>query len=260
MIQVAGLPARMTDGETGPNGFVVALLTAVGQRVGVGFLVGSGDIITCAHVVNVALGRGMRAQERPTGRLTVEFPLLPDVGGWSLRVTAKLLRWVAPPRDGVVGEDIACLRLDNSCLPDGAAPAALAAGPVRAGQVVDVFGYPNAPPRPDGAWVEAVVRGLVAGGRLQLDAAPGTALRIQPGYSGSPIYDRVSGLVVGMLVAAPARVSSGTPTPLPSISSQRRWQISSPGPGTRLLLADVGQAGSFLSGLLAWACPRLTGD
>ena len=159
--------------------------------------------MTCAHVVNVALGRNPRSQDMPDRAVRVEFPLLQGSGGRVGAITARVERWLAPPRAGAAGDDIACLRLADSALPSGAAPALLATAAPRTGQVVDVFGYPEAPHRPDGGWVEAQARGQVAGGRLQLDATLGAALRIQPGYSGSPVCERESGQVVGMLAAAP---------------------------------------------------------
>lgn len=71
-----------------------------------------------------------------------------------------------------------------------------------------MFGYPGSPPRPDGAWVQATVRGEVGGGRhLQLDSTLDSALRIQPGFSGSPVYDRGTGRVLGLLTATPTAAS-----------------------------------------------------
>ncbi len=66
--------------NSSPSGFVVTLLTAAGQPAGAGFLAGPGQIVTCAHVVNVALGRDRRSQEMPTQSIRVEFPLLPAAG------------------------------------------------------------------------------------------------------------------------------------------------------------------------------------
>ncbi len=72
---------------------------------------------------------------------------------------------------------------------------------------MDVFGYPGNPPRPHGAWVAATVRGQVGSHHLQLDSTPDSALRIQPGFSGSPVYDRGTGRVVGLLAATPLAAS-----------------------------------------------------
>ena len=188
--------------ERQPSRFVVALLTPEGNPAGVGFLAGISEILTCAHVVNLALGRSPRSQDRPEGTVTVGFPLLRVSGGSPARVSARVERWVAPPREGVVEGNIAVLRLADDAIPEGVAPALLATAAPRADQAVEVFGYPTEPPRPDGGWAEARIRGSVAGGRLQLDASAGAALRIQPGYLGSPVCDRDSGYVVGMLAAS----------------------------------------------------------
>jgi hypothetical protein len=56
--------------------------------------------------------------------------------------------------------------------------------------------------------VEARVRYEVGGGLVQLDSTTGSALRIQPGFSGSPVCDRNSGHVIGLLWMAP-RADSG---------------------------------------------------
>jgi WD40 repeat protein/3',5'-cyclic AMP phosphodiesterase CpdA len=115
--------------------------------------------------------------------------------------------WRPPPRHGAVGDDIAGLVIaDDPALPD-VAPARLATSPAAAGSLVVVFGYPKVPVRVGGGLVEAVVRGVVPGERLQLDSTVGAALRIQPGYSGSPIYDREARRVVGILATAPTAES-----------------------------------------------------
>ena len=184
------------------SGLAVRVRDAAGRTVGVGVLVGPQEIVTCAHVVNAALGRDRRAQDRPAGEVTVE-PAVAD--GPPLR--ARVRRWLPPPRAGAAGDDIAGLVLAGTGLPVGATPARLAANPPARGQKVDVFGYPGDPPRAGGGWVEATVRGLVSGGHLQLDSSTETALRIQPGFSGSPVYDRVSHRVLGLLAAAPLAAS-----------------------------------------------------
>jgi hypothetical protein len=68
--------------------------------VGVRFLVAQRHILTCAHVVNLALGRGERAQDQPTERdhVLVEFPLADDA-----LCRARVERWVPPPASGIRG-------------------------------------------------------------------------------------------------------------------------------------------------------------
>ena len=60
---------------------------------GVGFVVDDAHIITCAHVVNTALGHDQRAQEKPGSqvRIQVDFPMLGNAGG-PHRVAARCRR------------------------------------------------------------------------------------------------------------------------------------------------------------------------
>jgi hypothetical protein len=166
-----------------PAGFVVRLLDPGGRPAGVGVLVGQREIVTCAHVVNAALGRETTDKDQPREPVVVEFPLLEvAAGGRPPRLTARVQRWLAPPREGIAGDDFGGLVLDAAELPAGAAPARLAANPPAPGRAVDVFGYPSEPARPGGGWVPATVRGPVGGGRLQLDSTAEAALRVQPGF------------------------------------------------------------------------------
>ena len=177
------------------SGLAVRILDSSGRTAGVGALVGPREILTCAHVVNVALGRDRAAQDQPADEVTVQ----PAVGDGPL-LRARVQCWWPPPRTGAIGDDIAGLVLSSADLPS---PARLAVNPPARGRVVDVFGYPGNPPRPHGAWVEATVRGQIESRHLQLDSTLDSALRIQPGFSGGPVYDRGTGRVVGLLTAAP---------------------------------------------------------
>ena len=148
-----------------PHSGAVRVLDTNGRTVGVGVLVGPRQILTCAHVVNAALGHDRRAQDQPADEVIVEF---------------------------AVGDGIAGLLLTGTAAPTDIIPARLTANPPAPGQVVDVFGYPGNPPRPHGAWVEATVRGPFGGRLLQLDSTSDSALRIPPGFSGSCAPHRVS--------------------------------------------------------------------
>jgi predicted phosphodiesterase len=217
--------------------FVVRVLTPDGRTAGVGVLVGPQHVLTCAHVVNVALGRAdLRDQAPPVASDVVglDFPLLtPASGGQadsaaapaaaptavstaaptvapttaSTRsrspLSARVACWVPPPTLTTPGDDVAGLVLEPGSLPGGARPARLARTPPRIGRPVRVFGYPGTPPRPDGAWVQAQVQGRVGGDLLQVDVAAGSAVVIQPGFSGSPLVDEVTGRVAGLIATAP---------------------------------------------------------
>ena len=87
-----------------PEGFTVRVLKmGSGLTVGLGFLVTERHIITCAHVVNVALGRDPREQRKPgdNARVQVEFPLLGGDDGAPSRI-CRVQAWVPPPRSGSV--------------------------------------------------------------------------------------------------------------------------------------------------------------
>jgi hypothetical protein len=98
-------------------GLAVRELDANGTTVGVGVLVGPQEILTCAHVVNSALGRDRRAQDQPAGEVTVEF-----AAGDGPPLRARVQRWLPPPRAGAAGDDIAGLILISTELPQKAPP------------------------------------------------------------------------------------------------------------------------------------------
>ena len=166
---------------------------------GLGLLMGSGRVVTCAHVVNAALGRGPREQEQP-GELDlvqVEFPLLP---ARPVRL-ARVVAWVPPPgRDG--GGDVAGLEFSEAA-PAGAVPARFAAALPQPGTVLRAFGYPGRPARPGGMWVDVGLKGEVAGQLLQVESLPGQTVKAQPGYSGSAAWDPGTGEAVGLLQVTP---------------------------------------------------------
>ena len=191
----------IADLERQPGRFVVRILTASGIVAGVAMLVGRREVLTCAHVINHAMGRDLRSQDRPDGVVVLDFPLMETDA--ATRCEARVVHWLPPALDQAGGDDLAGLLIESNSVPEGAVPAEIDVAAAEPGRVVDVFGYPGVPPRPDGAWVEAAVRGEVGGGRIQLDSTRGAALRIQPGYSGSPVCDRTTGQVVGIVSVAP---------------------------------------------------------
>jgi PAS domain S-box-containing protein len=174
--------------------------------VGAGFVAGERHIVTCAHVVNSALGRDLRTQEKPgpDARVHVQFPILGDATGAPIR-TCQVVAWSPPPQTGLSGGDVAGLILAGEGLPAKAAPGRLIESASVRDTSVEVFGYPTDPPRMhSGAWSAHRLRGAVGGGLIQLDADSESALRAQPGYSGSPVVvaDKDGDAIVGMLAIA----------------------------------------------------------
>ncbi|MFD3883602.1 trypsin-like serine peptidase [Streptomyces microflavus] len=183
--------------------FTVRVLRASGDApAGVGFLINRRQLITCAHVINTALGKSPRAQERPSADtvIRVQFPLL-DGEQTTIR-TARLASWSPPPVDGVFGGDVAGLLLDKAP-PHEARYARFLRKEATWGREVYLYGFPGDPPRRErGSWTTGTLRGRVGAGVLQIDKATESALRAQPGYSGAPVVvvdgragDRVSGML-----------------------------------------------------------------
>jgi signal transduction histidine kinase/ActR/RegA family two-component response regulator len=192
------------------EGFIVKIRSAVsGAPIGLGFVVGDRHIVTCAHVVNAALGRDKHHLDRPNddARVQVEFVLLGDTDGAPLRI-CRVEAWDPPSGPSGSGRDVAGLVVvGGDTLPVGAGPARLV--DARIGLTFDaqvsMFGYPSSPDRKDkGAWAGCSIRGAVGGGLIQLDARAEAALRAQPGYSGTPVVatDRWGDAAVGMLAIA----------------------------------------------------------
>ncbi len=112
----------MPDSSAGA--FVVRVLGPGGGTAGVGVLVGQREILTCAHVVNAALGLDLRTQTQPAGIVTVQFPFAQaatDSAGLP-RFSARAERWLPPARAGAAGDDVAGLVLVDADAPGDVEP------------------------------------------------------------------------------------------------------------------------------------------
>ena len=169
---------------------------------GLGLLVGSEQVVTCAHVVNAALGRGQREQDPPGASelVQVEFPQLVKAPVRLAHVVPSA--WAPPPLSGVGGGDVAGLVLTEDA-PVGAAQARFAAAVPESGARLRVFGYPGSPARENGVWVDVDLKGEVGGQLIQVESRADQTVKAQPGFSGSPVWDHGTGEAVGLLQAAP---------------------------------------------------------
>jgi hypothetical protein len=189
-------------------GFIVRVFhnNNPGRAAGIGFVVGEQQIVTCAHVVNTALGRDEHFQNapRPEERVQIDFPLL-DEGAGSTRRECRVDQWTAPPSQGISGGgDVAGLVVVGAELPHGAGPARLILTDSATGTEVEAFGYGDEDRALQGAWAALRLRGTVGFGNIQLDAETESAFRPRPGYSGSPVIPckEDGDVVVGMLAVA----------------------------------------------------------
>src|SRR5262249_7600580 len=83
----------------------------------------------------------------------------------------------------------------------GAVVARLDERVVVGGAPLRVFGYPAG--LPAGQWAEVRAVDTVEGGRLQLSSLDASTPDVRSGFSGSPVYDPDTGIVVGLVAEAP---------------------------------------------------------
>ncbi|MER7485027.1 serine protease, partial [Streptomyces sp. NPDC126497] len=180
----ADLPAAVAQ-VLGPNGAVA----------GAGFLVAEAVVVTCAHVV-AAAGSG------PGQRIMLAFPHVEGADQVEGDVLDELWR-------GAEGEDVAFIRLSSMSAGMQVMPLGSAEG--CRGHQVRSFGFPaQAPPQGHfgfGVAGEMLPRPDGRGGHLQLTAAND----LTTGFSGGPVLDEVTGLVIGMLteITAPDAYERG---------------------------------------------------
>ncbi|WP_159100461.1 nSTAND1 domain-containing NTPase [Streptomyces lunaelactis] len=162
---------------------VFQVLAADGGVTGAGFLTDEGTGFTCAHVVR-------RAGGSPGDRVEVVFPHLPDAPRVMADVVAE--GWRAPEAD-----DVAVLRLE--AVPAGARGMAVGVSAGCRGHRVFSFGFPAQAPQ-GGHFGYAEAGDLLPAGNgavhlLQLTRAND----LTTGFSGAPVVDEVTGLVIGMV-------------------------------------------------------------
>ncbi|WP_169542218.1 trypsin-like peptidase domain-containing protein [Solirubrobacter soli] len=156
-------------------------------------LLGTRHVLTCAHVVAAALNCESDVLDAPKGQLSVEFPASDTGPGFSATVVPDAWFGVDPAGGG----DVAVLELDADVPCDCAQPPVLrTAG--RIGSQFHAVGFPYGL----GKGVEA--RGSIRGGLgpgwqwRQLEIAE-RSYPIEPGFSGTPVWDEQAAAVVGLV-------------------------------------------------------------
>ncbi|MFE4451655.1 trypsin-like peptidase domain-containing protein [Streptomyces sp. NPDC056796] len=201
-LRAASSARLLTDGSPGSR--------ADNPVVGAGFLVTPDIVCTCAHVVADALGLSRDTESAPTDLVRVEFPLLRDDAGRIPVASAAVVSW-QPIREEDDSGDVALLRLRHPVA--GARPVPLVDGTAVWGHEFRAYGFPTGGDH--GAWATGSLRGVQGSGWLQMDAGPGGA-PVQPGFSGSAVWDDAQGGVIGMTVAAGRGGLNGTAYLVPS--------------------------------------------
>jgi hypothetical protein len=176
--------------------------------VGAGVLLTGRRVLTCAHVVESALGddAGLVTEGAP---VTVGFPGSLAGGTRTARVVPG--GWAPPSGERA---DVAVLELD-SAPPEDTGPATLRRCGSAAGRPVRVYGEAGAAGQ--GVWARTA---LVGPGGLspdwvQMDVLSFPGVRVRRGYSGAGVVDGADGSVCGIVVAAAWGESPGTAWMIP---------------------------------------------
>ncbi|NEO61215.1 MAG: trypsin-like serine protease [Moorea sp. SIO4G2] len=175
---------------------IARIRQAKGRVVGAGFLVSDQHILTCAHVVNAALGKQLNTPDQPNQEIDLDFPLV--ASGNTLR--GRVVRWIPVQRSSDIlpetGADIALLELEST-LPEGTQPVRLVKAETLWKHPFRVFGFPEG--QAVGVSTYGIISNPQANGRVQIDVH-GT-YPIESGFSGSPVWDEQLDGVAGMTVA-----------------------------------------------------------
>ncbi len=195
---------------------IVRICRADGIVVGAGFLVGERQVLTCAHVVAGALGLADDTPEKPQAPVSLDVPRVAP----RQLLTAHVALWRPQLPDG--GDDIAGLELDDDP-PHGAQAAPLA-------QVEDLwehsfraFGFPRG--QDSGVWATGRLLGRQTTNWVQVEDVKESGFAVEPGFSGTPVWDSQVEAVVGMVVAAERRMNLKTAFAIPVDVLARSWPL-----------------------------------
>ncbi|WP_433686357.1 trypsin-like peptidase domain-containing protein [Micromonospora carbonacea] len=187
----------------GRQPWVVRIRGGNGVILGSGTLLGDRHVLTCAHVVDRAVGRATAGATPPADRVQVELVRLPRLSARSAGVVAG--GWVPAGKEGQ--GDIALLELSDP-VPGRLGPE-LRRLPLWEKHVY-AFGFPKE--FRDGETVHAVLNGGAgpANEWMQMDPSPASpGLRVRSGFSGAAAVDNETGYVVGMVVSYYSGPGSG---------------------------------------------------
>ncbi|KUN02937.1 hypothetical protein AQI95_25775 [Streptomyces yokosukanensis] len=214
------------EGAVHPSRYVVTVRRAEdGRTAGAGLVLAPDTVLTCAHVVNAALGRDMFHTAAPGAR-DVPVEVRGSTAGSSRRI-ARVAHWIPPrARDGgpvrpgvdVWLGDLAVLRVDT---PAAGLPGGPRQAPLSVGQKLDAW---------HGSSRDATVARLTVaalnGPHGFVDGAP-TGMAVGPGYSGGPLWCHEEKAVVGLVAGHFMPLDdAGDPLPLDFQNVIRRsWVI-----------------------------------
>lgn len=188
------------------NKSIVRIYNFRGQVVGSGFLISPKIVLTCAHVVSVALDLPISI-EQPIEVVTLDFPIAsPDS-----KLEANVVFWNPEA-------DIAGLQIKGN-LPMEAKHAPMVVSEELWGHSFKVLGFPHG--HENGVWASGILLGPTSNNWIQVENSVG--YQIQPGFSGSPVWDEQLGGIVGVVVALDTSPNVNAAFLIPSSNLIQKW-------------------------------------
>ena len=174
-----------------------------GTVVGTGFLVLPSGLLTCAHVVNAAIGHNKDEQTQPKLNtcITIDFPFSDHP---QQRFQAQIRVW-NPVKNGERGDDIAGLEILG--MSRTIVPFLLAY--VQLNKPLLIKGFPAYYDR-EIVGISVQTQAIDRSGNhwILLEKGSFSGIQVDQGFSGAPVFDEVRGVVVGMLVSSDAKTQS----------------------------------------------------
>ncbi len=190
------------------DGAVARIHSSDGNVVGAGFLVGDRQVLTCAHVVARALNLPKDTTDAPSDEIQLSFPLIDGDETYP----ARIVRW-----DPAL--DIAGLELEAHVA--ATHPVDLLETSSLWRHSFGAFGFPAG--YDDGVWTEGVLRGRTGAQWIQLDGLQHLGYWVEPGFSGTAIWDLEHDGAVGMAVAAEQNLDIRSARMIPAATLLAAW-------------------------------------
>ena len=190
---------------------IVRIRMADGRVVGAGFLVAEKQVLTCAHVVVQALGLTGDIPAAPQAEVHLDFPLVAP----GCILTARVIHWQ-------LESDVAGLELDGEP-PAVVRPVRLVTADDLWNHAFRAFGFPAG--YDNGVWTSGRMLGREATGWVQIEDVKEPGYWVQPGFSGTPVWDEQLNGVAGMAVAAEGRPEIKAAFMLPAGLLIETWPV-----------------------------------
>lgn len=186
-----------------------------GKVVGAGARIDENIIVTCMHVVQYAVNK---SEPKERYSIDLDFPFVDP----SRKIKAKIINLGEHDKGTNISasNDVAILRLLD-------APPAMAES-LRFitsnelwGHAFRAFGFPKG--YDQGIWVSGEIKAPQSDGWLQIDSSENNTYWIEPGFSGTPIWDEKAQAAVGIAVATDSKQGIKAAYVIPSTILQQFW-------------------------------------